>query len=144
MRDEMGRYQSSKHCEVCNGMRLKPEALAVKIAKLNVGGGSFAYASYYAGGTGGTQPSRSHQDGSGYCTAGATARRDTKSDHARDGLADAQRARLYQRTVEEEIGPQGGLISARGRARLLDQTPIVITREAGQSMTPGFNFVLRQ
>jgi excinuclease ABC subunit A len=32
IKEELGRYQSSKTCEVCNGDRLKPEALAVKIA----------------------------------------------------------------------------------------------------------------
>jgi excinuclease ABC subunit A len=32
VREELGRYQSAKTCEVCNGARLKPEALAVKIA----------------------------------------------------------------------------------------------------------------
>src|SRR3546814_13053482 len=32
MREELGKYQSSAPCEVCNGARLKPEALAVKIA----------------------------------------------------------------------------------------------------------------
>ncbi len=32
VREELGRYQNSKTCEVCNGARLKPEALAVKIA----------------------------------------------------------------------------------------------------------------
>jgi excinuclease ABC subunit A len=32
VKEELGRYQSSKTCEVCNGDRLKPEALAVKIA----------------------------------------------------------------------------------------------------------------
>ncbi len=31
VREEMGRYQSESPCEVCNGYRLKPEALAVKI-----------------------------------------------------------------------------------------------------------------
>jgi excinuclease ABC subunit A len=31
VREELGRYQSSKTCEVCRGARLKPEALAVKI-----------------------------------------------------------------------------------------------------------------
>ncbi|HEU0117158.1 MAG TPA: excinuclease ABC subunit UvrA [Alphaproteobacteria bacterium] len=36
MRDEMSRYQTSQPCEVCKGMRLKPEALAVKIAKKNI------------------------------------------------------------------------------------------------------------
>jgi excinuclease ABC subunit A len=32
VREELGRYQSSKTCEVCGGDRLKPEALAVKVA----------------------------------------------------------------------------------------------------------------
>src|SRR6266851_2625831 len=32
VREELGRYQSAKTCEVCHGARLKPEALAVKIA----------------------------------------------------------------------------------------------------------------
>ncbi|WP_157218843.1 excinuclease ABC subunit UvrA [Flavisphingomonas formosensis] len=32
MREELSKYQSSRPCEVCNGARLKPEALAVKIA----------------------------------------------------------------------------------------------------------------
>src|SRR5260370_26912455 len=32
VKEELGRYQSAKTCEVCNGDRLKPEALAVKIA----------------------------------------------------------------------------------------------------------------
>ncbi|TAK16186.1 MAG: excinuclease ABC subunit UvrA, partial [Rhizorhabdus sp.] len=32
MREELSKYQSSAHCEVCGGARLKPEALAVKIA----------------------------------------------------------------------------------------------------------------
>ncbi len=32
MREELGKYQSSQPCEVCHGARLKPEALAVKIA----------------------------------------------------------------------------------------------------------------
>src|SRR5690242_21763376 len=32
VREELGRYQNSRTCEVCNGARLKPEALAVKIA----------------------------------------------------------------------------------------------------------------
>src|SRR6516225_4669098 len=32
VKEELGRYQSSKTCEVCGGDRLKPEALAVKIA----------------------------------------------------------------------------------------------------------------
>jgi excinuclease ABC subunit A len=32
VREELGRYQAARTCEVCNGARLKPEALAVKIA----------------------------------------------------------------------------------------------------------------
>ncbi len=32
VREEMTRYQAEKPCKVCNGARLKPEALAVKIA----------------------------------------------------------------------------------------------------------------
>ncbi len=32
MREELARYQSSHPCEACNGFRLKPQALAVKIA----------------------------------------------------------------------------------------------------------------
>src|SRR5437762_2085736 len=32
VREELGRYQNSRTCEVCEGARLKPEALAVKIA----------------------------------------------------------------------------------------------------------------
>jgi excinuclease ABC subunit A len=35
-REELSRYQSARPCEACNGHRLKPEALAVKIGKLNV------------------------------------------------------------------------------------------------------------
>ena len=37
MREELARYQSSHPCEACGGFRLKPEALAVKIAGLHVG-----------------------------------------------------------------------------------------------------------
>jgi excinuclease ABC subunit A len=32
MREELGKYQSSRPCETCLGARLKPEALAVKVA----------------------------------------------------------------------------------------------------------------
>jgi excinuclease ABC subunit A len=32
MREELSKYQGTRHCEVCHGARLKPEALAVKIA----------------------------------------------------------------------------------------------------------------
>ncbi len=37
VREELGRYQSETPCEVCHGLRLKPEALAVKIAGANIG-----------------------------------------------------------------------------------------------------------
>jgi excinuclease ABC subunit A len=36
VREELGRYQSETPCEACGGARLKPEALAVKIAGRNV------------------------------------------------------------------------------------------------------------
>ena len=37
VREELGRYQSDHPCEACNGFRLKPQALAVKIAGLHIG-----------------------------------------------------------------------------------------------------------
>ncbi len=36
MREELGKFQLSKPCDVCGGQRLKPEALAVKIAEKNI------------------------------------------------------------------------------------------------------------
>jgi excinuclease ABC subunit A len=36
VREELGKYQSAMPCEACGGQRLKPEALAVKIAGLNI------------------------------------------------------------------------------------------------------------
>ncbi len=36
MREELGKYQSSRPCETCYGARLKPEALAVKLAGQNI------------------------------------------------------------------------------------------------------------
>ena len=36
-REEMERYQANRACGACGGYRLKPEALAVKIARLHVG-----------------------------------------------------------------------------------------------------------
>jgi excinuclease ABC subunit A len=36
MREEVSRFQSSKPCDACHGDRLKPEALAVKIAGLHI------------------------------------------------------------------------------------------------------------
>jgi len=37
IQEELGRFQSESPCEVCNGYRLKPEALSVKIGGLHVG-----------------------------------------------------------------------------------------------------------
>jgi excinuclease ABC subunit A len=37
VREELGRYQSDHPCEACHGFRLKPQALAVKIAGLHIG-----------------------------------------------------------------------------------------------------------
>ena len=37
IREDLERYQSESPCEVCNGYRLKPEALCVKIAGLHIG-----------------------------------------------------------------------------------------------------------
>ena len=37
IKEDMERYQSEHPCEVCNGYRLKPEALAVKIGGLHIG-----------------------------------------------------------------------------------------------------------
>lgn len=37
MREELGRYQTAQPCETCMGWRLKPEALAVRIAGLHIG-----------------------------------------------------------------------------------------------------------
>ncbi len=36
VREELGRYQAEKPCHVCNGARLKPQALAVKIAGCHI------------------------------------------------------------------------------------------------------------
>ncbi|HEU0067108.1 MAG TPA: excinuclease ABC subunit UvrA, partial [Sphingomonas sp.] len=36
MREELSKYQSAKPCETCHGARLKPEALAVKIARQDI------------------------------------------------------------------------------------------------------------
>ncbi len=36
VREELGRYQNSRTCEVCQGARLKPEALAVKVAEQSI------------------------------------------------------------------------------------------------------------
>jgi excinuclease ABC subunit A len=37
VREELERYQNNAHCETCSGYRLKPEALAVKIAGKHIG-----------------------------------------------------------------------------------------------------------
>ncbi len=37
VREEIGRYMTATPCNACNGFRLKPEALAVKIAKKHIG-----------------------------------------------------------------------------------------------------------
>ncbi len=37
VREELERYQSDQPCEACTGYRLKPQALAVKIAQLHIG-----------------------------------------------------------------------------------------------------------
>ncbi len=37
VRDELSRYQSDHACDACNGYRLKPEALCVKIADRHIG-----------------------------------------------------------------------------------------------------------
>ena len=42
VREEMNRYQAQKACAVCNGFRLKPEALAVRIGDSNIGAGERA------------------------------------------------------------------------------------------------------
>ena len=36
VREELGKYQNTMPCEACDGQRLKPEALAVKIRKLHI------------------------------------------------------------------------------------------------------------
>jgi excinuclease ABC subunit A len=36
LKEELGRYQNEADCEACHGKRLKPEALCVKIAKLDI------------------------------------------------------------------------------------------------------------
>jgi len=37
MRDELSRYQATHPCEACNGYRLKPEALSVKVGNRHIG-----------------------------------------------------------------------------------------------------------
>ena len=36
MREELGKYMSSAQCDTCEGRRLKPEALCVKLAKMDI------------------------------------------------------------------------------------------------------------
>ncbi len=40
VREELSRYQSQTPCEVCHGLRLKPEALAVRVGGVNIGDAS--------------------------------------------------------------------------------------------------------
>ena len=40
MREELGKFQTSQPCEVCDGKRLKPEALAVKVAGADISSGT--------------------------------------------------------------------------------------------------------
>jgi excinuclease ABC subunit A len=40
VREELGRYQSQTPCEACHGLRLKPEALAVRVGGVNIGDAS--------------------------------------------------------------------------------------------------------
>ena len=37
IREEFERYQNKRHCGICDGYRLRPEALAIKIADLHIG-----------------------------------------------------------------------------------------------------------
>jgi excinuclease ABC subunit A len=39
MREELGKYQTAQPCETCEGKRLKPEALAVKVAGSDIADG---------------------------------------------------------------------------------------------------------
>src|SRR5246500_2840838 len=55
VKEELGRFQSAKTCEVCQGARLKPEALAVKIAGKTIS--EVAELSIQAAGEWVTQPS---------------------------------------------------------------------------------------
>ncbi len=36
IREDLGRYQTSKPCDACKGQRLKPEALSVRVGQLNI------------------------------------------------------------------------------------------------------------
>ena len=38
MREELSKYQTAQPCETCDGARLKPEALSVKIAGADIAG----------------------------------------------------------------------------------------------------------
>ena len=37
VREDLSRYQAEKPCPACNGYRLKPEALSVKVAGRHIG-----------------------------------------------------------------------------------------------------------
>ncbi len=63
VREELERYQTSAPCESCNGYRLKPEAMAVKIAGLHIGQiseMSIAQACRWFRALGSTSPEPSH------------------------------------------------------------------------------------
>jgi excinuclease ABC subunit A len=45
VREELSRFQSNRPCEACDGNRLKPEALAVKIAGKHIGDGVASFRS---------------------------------------------------------------------------------------------------
>ncbi len=50
VREEISRYQAEKPCVVCNGARLKPEALSVRVAGKNIAEASeFLFAARLAG-----------------------------------------------------------------------------------------------
>ena len=36
MRDELGKYMSDAQCTTCHGKRLKPEALSVRVADMDI------------------------------------------------------------------------------------------------------------
>ena len=40
VREDLSRYQASRHCHACEGARLKPESLSVRVADLHIAGAS--------------------------------------------------------------------------------------------------------
>ncbi|MDE0057530.1 MAG: excinuclease ABC subunit UvrA [Defluviicoccus sp.] len=64
VREELGRYQNVQDCDTCHGMRLKPEALAVRLAGLHisqVADMSIAEAVDWFGGLNATLPPKSRE-----------------------------------------------------------------------------------